>query len=68
MRSDIGEFYCSARRPFALRYHELMRAVVVYLTLLLLLALSVGVGYLASDWPRVCAARQWCAAGWPRPP
>jgi len=47
-------------------YDELMRAVVVYLTLLLLLALSAAAGYLASDWPRVCAGRQWCAAGWPR--
>jgi hypothetical protein len=43
-----------------------MRAVVVYLTVLLLLALSVAVGYLASDWPRVCADRHWCEQGWPR--
>jgi hypothetical protein len=45
-----------------------MRAVVVYLTVLVLLALSVGLGYLASDWPHVCADHHWCGAGWPRQP
>lgn len=48
-----------------LRYDQPMRAVVVYLTLLVLLALSAGIGYVASDWPHVCATHQWCAAGWP---
>jgi hypothetical protein len=45
-----------------------MRAVVVYLTLLLLLALSIAAGYIASDWPRWCAGRHWCDEGWPRHP
>jgi hypothetical protein len=42
-----------------------MRAVVVYLTLLLLLALSLGAGIIASDWPHWCARMSLCAAGWP---
>lgn len=43
-----------------------MRAVVVYLTLLLLLALSIGAGFIASDWPHWCARWHWCAPDWPR--
>jgi hypothetical protein len=43
-----------------------MRAVVVYLTLLLLLALSIGAGIIASDWPHWCARWHWCAQDWPR--
>jgi len=43
-----------------------MRAVVVYLTVLLLLALSLGAGIIASDWPHWCARWHLCAAGWPR--
>jgi hypothetical protein len=43
-----------------------MRAVVVYLTLLLLLALSIGAGFIASDWPHWCAWAHWCAQDWPR--
>lgn len=42
-----------------------MRAVVVYLTLLALLALSVGIGLVASDWPHWCARWHLCAPGWP---
>jgi len=41
-----------------------MRAVVVYLTLLVLLAISFGAGYIASDWPHWCAHAHWCAPGW----
>jgi hypothetical protein len=43
-----------------------MRAVVVYLTLLLLLALSIGAGVIASDWPYWCARWHWCEADWLR--
>jgi hypothetical protein len=43
-----------------------MRAVVVYLTLLLLLALSIGAGFIASDWPHWCARAHWCAQDWPQ--
>jgi hypothetical protein len=43
-----------------------MRALVVYLTLLALLAISFGAGYIASDWPHWCARAHWCAADWPR--
>jgi hypothetical protein len=43
----------------------LMRAVVVYLTLLLLLALSLGAGFMASDWPRWCSRLSLCTPGWP---
>jgi len=39
-----------------------MRAVVVYLTLLLLLVLSLGAGFLASDWPRWCSQWHLCVA------
>jgi hypothetical protein len=38
-----------------------MRAVVVYVTLLLLLALSLGAGIIAADWPHRCAGWHWCA-------
>jgi len=41
-----------------------MRAVVVYLTLLLLLALSIGAGLIASDWPYWCTRWHWCAPDW----
>jgi hypothetical protein len=47
-------------------YDEAMRAVVVYLTLLLLLALSIGAGFIASDWPHWCARAHWCAQDWPQ--
>jgi hypothetical protein len=43
---------------------RLMRAVAVYLTLLLLLALSFGAGLAASDWPHWCSRLSWCAPGW----
>jgi hypothetical protein len=42
-----------------------MRSMIVYLTVLILLALSVGAGLVASDWPRWCHAAHWCAADWP---
>jgi hypothetical protein len=41
-----------------------MRSAVVYLTLLLLLALSIGAGLIASDWPHWCRLAHWCAADW----
>jgi hypothetical protein len=43
-----------------------MRATVVYLILLALFTVSIGVGLLASDWPRWCHRLHWCAADWPR--
>jgi len=43
-----------------------MRSLAIYLTLLLLLALSVGAGIIASDWPTWCRRAQWCAADWPQ--
>ena len=42
-----------------------MRALIVYAVLLLLLAISVGVGLVASDWPRWCRMAQWCVVNWP---
>jgi len=42
-----------------------MRSLTVYLTLLLVLAISIGIGFVASDWPRWCRTVQWCAANWP---
>jgi len=42
-----------------------MRSMTVYLTLLLLLTLSIGIGVIASDWPRWCSWAHWCAANWP---
>jgi hypothetical protein len=42
-----------------------MRAVRVYLTLLLLLLVSAAAGIVASDWPSWCHAHHWCAAGFP---
>jgi hypothetical protein len=44
----------------------LMRAVAVYLTLLVLLAISLGAGLLASGWPRWCAQWHLCGPGWPQ--
>jgi hypothetical protein len=42
-----------------------MRPVLVYLTVLVLLALSLGVGYIASDWPHWCArVVHGCPADW----
>jgi len=38
---------------------------MVYLTLLLLLAASIGAGVFASDWPQWCARWHWCAQDWP---
>jgi hypothetical protein len=45
-----------------------MRTVAVYLTLLLLLLVSIGAGIIASDWPQWCARWNWCAPDAPRPP
>jgi len=42
-----------------------MRQVRVYLTLLLLLAISAAAGIIASNWPYFCGAHHWCAAGFP---
>jgi hypothetical protein len=42
-----------------------MRSLAVYLTLLVLLTVSIGVGFIASDWPRWCRWAHWCAANWP---
>jgi hypothetical protein len=42
-----------------------MRALAVYLTLLLLVLVSLGAGYLASDWPSWCRRVHWCAPDWP---
>jgi hypothetical protein len=43
-----------------------MRAATVYLTLLVLLAVSVGAGLMASNWPHWCHSLNWCDAGWPQ--
>ncbi len=37
-----------------------MRIALVYLALLAVLAVSIGAGLLASDWPRRCIAWHWC--------
>jgi len=44
-----------------------MRPLAVYLTLLALLLVSVGAGFLASDWPQWCSRVHWCSGQW-RPP
>lgn len=43
-----------------------MRIVFVYLTLLALVLVSLGAGFVASDWPRWCNRAHWCAPGWPQ--
>jgi hypothetical protein len=43
-----------------------MRLIAVYLTLLLLLLISVAAGLIASDWPRWCSRAHWCGRDWPR--
>jgi hypothetical protein len=43
-----------------------MRSLAVYLTVLILLAVSVAAGCVASDWPNWCHRLQWCAADWPQ--
>jgi hypothetical protein len=45
-------------------YHVVMRSLAVYLTLLILLTVSVWIGVIASDWPRWCRWAHWCAANW----
>jgi hypothetical protein len=42
------------------------RPVILYLVMLTLIAISLGAGYIASDWPHWCSALHWCAADWPR--
>jgi hypothetical protein len=41
-----------------------MRSLIVYCTVVLVLVISIGVGFIASDWPRWCRMAQWCAASW----
>ncbi|HWW21916.1 MAG TPA: hypothetical protein VNZ06_14040 [Steroidobacteraceae bacterium] len=41
-----------------------MRSLIVYFTVAVVLAISIGVGFIASDWPRWCHRAQWCAADW----
>jgi hypothetical protein len=41
-----------------------MRSLIVYFTVVLVLVISIGVGFIASDWPRWCGMAQWCAANW----
>jgi hypothetical protein len=43
-----------------------VRTVRVYLLLLTLLAISLGAGLLAADWPALCTRAHWCEPGWPR--
>jgi hypothetical protein len=43
-----------------------MRALVIYLVVLVLLVISLGTGYIAADWPRWCRSWHWCAPDWPR--
>jgi hypothetical protein len=45
-----------------------MRILAVYLTLLILLAVSAAAGFVASDWPHWCGRAHWCGADWPRRP
>jgi hypothetical protein len=37
-----------------------MRRLVVYIALVLLLALSLGAGWVAAYWPQWCLALGWC--------
>jgi hypothetical protein len=46
----------------------IMRTLAVYLTLLTLLLLSLGVGFLAADFPTWCGREHLCRAGWPPAP
>ena len=55
-----------AQPPGPCQYDGRMRTVAVYLTLLLLVLVSLGAGFVASDWPRWCSREHWCAPGWPR--
>jgi hypothetical protein len=38
-----------------------MRRLAVYLTLVVLLAVSLAAGYIASEWPRYCHRLGWCS-------
>jgi hypothetical protein len=42
-----------------------MRSLAVYLTLLVLITVSIGIGFIASDWPHWCRWAHWCGANWP---
>jgi hypothetical protein len=42
------------------------RPLILYVILLLLIVVSLGVGYIASDWPHWCSAHHWCDTDWPR--
>lgn len=37
-----------------------MRRFAVYLALLLVFAISLAAGWVASDWPRWCVRLGWC--------
>jgi hypothetical protein len=39
-----------------------MRALGVYVTVLILLAVALGAGVIAANWPGWCRAHHWCAA------
>jgi len=39
--------------------HEMRRAAVV-LTVIALLAVSIGIAWVAADWPHYCRMLQWC--------
>jgi len=43
-----------------------MKRFAVYLTLMLLLAVSIAAGWVAADWPRWCRQAQWCDQSFPR--
>jgi hypothetical protein len=45
-----------------------MRRLSVYLTLIVLLAVALAAGYIASDWPHFCRSVGGCPAeGWTAP-
>lgn len=43
-----------------------MKRFAVFLTLILLLAVSIAAGWIAADWPRWCQRAQWCDPDFPQ--
>jgi len=37
-----------------------VRRLTIYFTLIMLLAVSISTGYIASDWPHWCERFGWC--------
>jgi hypothetical protein len=43
-----------------------MRRFAAYLSMIVVLAFSLAVGWIAADWPSWCRHLQWCGEHFPR--